>query len=175
MPTGHPSLGSPFAHRYLVVLAVPIIVGLLTLLWFFFVRYVPQQLVQGRRTFQSAMRARVAGELGWTLMGNMLRTMDIIYYPIAAKSIEPFDCELLDTGIGGRVLEAEPSIECGKGAHVPLSRIAIVLVWPGLLGWPLVNVWAAYHYRDTMRYIQQRNMQGGKWERTREQRRIELV
>ena len=86
MPTGHPSLGSPFAHRYLVVLAVPVVVGLLTLLWFLFVRYVPQQLVQGRRTFQSAMRARVAGELGWTLMGNMLSTMDLIYYPIAAKS-----------------------------------------------------------------------------------------
>ena len=62
-----------------MVLAVPLVVATMTLVWYLFVRHVPTRAVEGWRVFQPSMRARSAGELGWTLLGNFLRTMDIIY------------------------------------------------------------------------------------------------
>ena len=103
------------------------------------------------------------GELFYTLMGNYLAFLDLVFYPAAAKSLEPFDCVVIDNAGAFdpslaepiRVMEAEPSITCGKGEHTQILLFAKWLILPALFMWPLIYLLIVLGNHKHLHYLQE--------------------
>merc|ERR1711871_1519528 len=116
---------------------------------------------------RNAKRQRVAGELGYAVTGSLFRMLDFLYYPVAAKALEPFDCVEMVSNSGANstaevlvVLEIEPSIRCGIGEYIRIEEWARFLLFPAILLWPVVHTWAVIRHNRTMRYIQDMRLRG---------------